>query len=152
MIYFLLDNIRSRFNVGAIFRSAEFFAIDRIILTGFTPLPDSIEVSKTAIGAEKRVDWQYYEDPILAVQDLKQKGFYCLAAEINPRASSLYNFCAQSKRDYLVVLGNEIQGVNPEIEKLMDEVLMIPKCGDLKESLNVEVSAGIFMSYLRQGK
>ncbi|MDD4530461.1 MAG: TrmH family RNA methyltransferase, partial [Candidatus Gracilibacteria bacterium] len=79
--YILLDNIRSLLNVGAIFRTVDGAGFDKVILTGFTPTPPRKEISKTAIGAEQYVDWEYYEDPTEILKELKKQGFKIITVE-----------------------------------------------------------------------
>lgn len=145
----LLENIRSKFNVGSIFRTAEAFAFERVILTGFTPqLPDK-EISKTAIGAENAVAWQYWQNSIDAVKDLKKRGVKIIVAELDPKAIKLPDFQIQKKGECCIVLGNEITGVSKEVLALADTIVEIPMLGTVKESLNVEVSFGILAAWLR---
>ena len=157
--YVLLDNIRSKFNVGSIFRTTEFFNFQKIILTGFTPqLPDK-EIEKTAIGAEKIVPWQYWQKSEEAVLSLKKEGVCIVVAELDEKSFSLKEFTeifskkiniSESKYSGVcIVLGNEINGVSEDILKLADYLVEIPKLGKVKESLNVEVSFGIIAASLK---
>lgn len=139
----LLENIRSKFNVGSVFRTAEFFNFDKVILCGYTKYPPDKEISKTAIGAENVVNWQYYQEASNAIIDLKQLGFKIIAAELTKESISINDYKLKQSEKYCLVLGNEINGVSPAILELSDIKLEIPQKGKIKESLNVEVCFGI---------
>ncbi|MCK9272789.1 TrmH family RNA methyltransferase [Candidatus Gracilibacteria bacterium] len=142
--YLILDSIRSCLNVGAMMRTCDGAGFDKIILTGFTPIPPRKDISKTAIGAEDTVDWEYYDDIIGIVSELKQKGFKIVVLEQNEKSIDLRDFVPKKGEDICIVLGNEIQGVRPEIIKMADYIVEIPMFGK-KQSLNVATSAGILM-------
>ncbi len=154
--YVLLENIRSKFNVGAIFRTAEAFSFEKVILTGFTPqIPDK-EISKTAIGAEEYVKWQYWQNSIDAVKELKSKGIKIVSAEIAENSVKLQDISMDSgilkntnNEGICIVLGNEIIGISKKILDLSDIIVEIPMLGEIKKSLNVEVAFGIIASWIR---
>jgi tRNA G18 (ribose-2'-O)-methylase SpoU len=139
----VLDSIRSAFNVGGIFRSAECFGIDRLILCGYTPLPDHPQVKKAALGTDQRICWSYEDDILSAIKQLKTSGVTCTALETVANAPSVaetpWTFPAA------LVLGNERFGLNPEVISACDGVVRIPLFG-LKNSLNV-VSAFTIAAY-----
>ena len=142
MKYLLLDNIRSLLNVGAIFRTADGAGFDRIILTGFTPTPPRREISKTALGAEHMVDWEYYSDPVAIVDTLRAEGFTIYAIEQDAR-SIRYDTVRDHLHDRIcLIAGNEIGGVSRALLDRADYIVEIPMLG-AKQSLNVATSVGI---------
>ncbi len=144
-----LDNIRSTFNVGAMFRTADGAGISQITLCGITPLPDNPKVSKTALGAELSVPWTYYPNGLNAVKAIQQSGKHLLALEVTPDASSLFEYSPPTDGQPLVlVVGNEVTGIDPEIGRLCEQTIWIPMSG-YKRSLNVSIAFGIAVYYLR---
>ncbi len=141
--YLLFDNIRSLHNVGAIFRTADGARFDRIYLTGITPHPPREEISKTALGAEEWVSWEYYQDPLEIINTLKLQNTQIIALE-QSSTSVDYRALRDMTADVCIVLGNEIGGVSPEILALADTTIEIPMLGR-KQSLNVATAAGICM-------
>jgi tRNA G18 (ribose-2'-O)-methylase SpoU len=145
----LLENIRSLFNVGSIFRTAEFFGFEKVILTGFTPYPPNEKISKTAIGAEKHLNWQYYQDTKTAIEKQKKAGYKIYSIELNKKAVNINTKLFNKDDKICVVLGNEINGVTNETLKKSDKIIQIPKLGKIKESLNVEVCFGIVSAFIQ---
>lgn len=141
--FLLLDNIRSLQNVGALFRTADGAGFDKIYLTGITPTPPRKEISKTALGAELSVSWEWYEDPLDILEELRQQGVHIVALEQSPR-SIPYTEVSLGNRSVCLVLGNEISGVAPEILEYSETVIEIPMLGG-KQSLNVGTAGGICM-------
>jgi 23S rRNA (guanosine2251-2'-O)-methyltransferase len=139
----VLDSIRSAFNVGGIFRTAECFGVERMILCGYTPLPDQPQVKKAALGTDTRLDWRYEEDILAAIKTLRASGVTCYALETVAGAPSIAE--TVFKFPAALVLGNERFGLNSEVIAACDAVLRIPLFG-LKNSLNV-VSAFSIASY-----
>jgi tRNA G18 (ribose-2'-O)-methylase SpoU len=139
----VLDSIRSAFNVGGIFRSAECFGIKELVLCGYTPLPDQPQVAKAALGTEQRVSWRYEEDILKTLANLKAAGITCYALETVAEAPSV------ADTDWVfpaaLVLGNERFGLNPEVIAACDAIVRIPLFGR-KNSLNV-VSAFSIAAY-----
>lgn len=144
----ILDNVRSSYNVGAIFRSASAFSIDHLDLCGFTPTPDQAKVLKTSLGAEKQVSWSYERNALSLIQQKKtERSCSIYSIEASLTATSLLNAMEkQSAQHILLVFGNEIFGVDPEIRRLSDAVLQIPITGD-KKSLNVSTAFAIAVFY-----
>lgn len=138
----LLDNVRSMYNVGAVFRTADAFLIKKIILTGITGRPPHPEITKTALGAEESVDWIYEEDALVSVEKMKEQGWKICVLEQTHNSMSLQEFKPVKGEKYLLVAGNEVKGVNQNIVDIADLVLEIPQQG-VKHSLNVSVSIGI---------
>lgn len=145
----LMDNIRSAWNVGSIFRSADGFGLAHAYLCGITPTPENDAVRKTSLGAEDSVPWSYHKDALKLVKGLKKEGWRILALEEDQRAKQLNHFSASTQRSVLVI-GNEVTGVDPELLDLCDEILYIPMYGD-KKSFNVATAFGI-AAYELNGK
>lgn len=139
----LLDNIRSTFNVGAIFRSADGVGIKKIHLCGITPSPSNIKLHKTALGAENTVPYQTHPNSIDLTKDLKNRGYTIWAIEKTDISQSILDFeISQQSKPTLLIMGNEITGVDPDLLKICDAHLHIPMLG-LKNSLNVAIAFGI---------
>lgn len=141
------DNVRSMHNIGSLFRTADAFLFDRIILAGISGCPPHPEITKTALGAEESVNWEYASDAIECVLTLKKEGWLICSLEQTHNSLPLQEFIPfQEKvsRGYVIVVGNEVEGVDQKIIDMSDIILEIPQCG-VKHSLNVSVSAGIAM-------
>jgi tRNA G18 (ribose-2'-O)-methylase SpoU len=143
LIFALLDNIRSLYNVGSIFRSSDGVRLGRLFLTGFTPFPPRKEIDKTALGATQTVPWSYYRDPLEPVAELKTAGVKICALEITDGGRPYYNVTAADFPLCLVV-GNEITGVSKPLLDAADFAVEIPMVGH-KQSLNVAVAYGIVL-------
>jgi tRNA G18 (ribose-2'-O)-methylase SpoU len=140
----ILDNIRSQNNTGSVFRTADAFRAEAIYLCGITATPPHREIQKTALGATESVEWKYYAQTEIAVQELKQKGYSILAVEQTDASISLDNYKPDINAKYALIFGNEVKGVQQEIAELADICIEIPQKGT-KHSLNISVSAGIVM-------
>lgn len=138
----VLENLRSGLNVGSIFRSADAFALEKVLLCGYTAQPPHREILKTALGSTESVAWQSYPDAPSAIQALKAAGYEVWAVEQTTQKTWLQDFIPETGRRYAFVLGNEVEGVENETLALCDGVLEIPQFGT-KHSLNVAVAAGI---------
>ena len=138
----LLDNVRSMYNVGAVFRTADAFLLDEVILGGITGCPPHPEISKTALGAEESVRWQHVENSVLMANKMQAEGWKICVLEQAHNSISLQDFTPEKEEKYLLVAGNEVTGVDQKIVDLADVVLEIPQYG-VKHSLNVSVSVGI---------
>ncbi len=140
----LLDSIRSMQNVGAIFRNADWAWFEKVILTWTTPTPPRNDISKTALGAETFIDWEYYQNPFEILEILRKKGYSIISVELDDR-SIVYSELFNRQNDKVVlVMGNEVSGVNKTILDISDEIVIIPMRWK-KESLNVSVAAWIVM-------
>ncbi len=146
----VLDNIRSMHNVGSVFRTADAFRLEGLYLCGISACPPQAEIHKTALGAEDSVDWQYYQETELALQELKAKGYELYALEQAEHSLSLPEFTAKTDKKYALVLGNEVHGVQQSVINLCDACLEIPQFGT-KHSLNVSVASGIAIWQMVQG-
>ncbi len=145
----LLDNIRSTSNVGSMFRAADGAGLHRLHLCGITPTPENPKVAKTALGAEKSIHWSYGRNSIFAAQELKCRGFKVLSLEASPQAQSIFELDPSLiEGPILLVVGNEINGVDPDLLVISDQVVWIPMQGQ-KESLNVALAFGVAAYTLR---
>lgn len=140
----ILDDVRSLYNVGSVFRTSDAFRIERIILCGITATPDNslVEIHKTALGAEESVEWIYSNDCVSVVKELNDKGYVTIAVEQVEGSQKLNDFKVESGCSYALVLGNEVKGVNQEVVDNCRLSLEIPQYGT-KHSLNVSVTAGL---------
>lgn len=139
-IYLILDNLRSSFNVGAIFRSAECFGISEICLCGYTPLPYSSKVQTTSMGTAELVKWKHFEKTEEAIDYFREKGCRIFAVETAEKASLLSEVKFKDKSAF--IMGNEALGISEDILALADEVVKIELMG-WKNSLNVGVTTAI---------
>ena len=142
-ITIILDNVRSALNVGSIFRTADAFLIENIILCGITINPPHKAIRKVALGATDSVNWQFEQETTDAVIKLKKKGYYILGVEQADKASQLNNFNL-IKTPIAIIMGNEVHGVSQSVIEMCDEVIEIPQFGT-KQSLNVSITAGIII-------
>jgi len=154
----VLDNLRSAHNVGSIFRSAEAFDVSRIILTGISPYPTAPDdtrlphiraraeaaIAKTALGAEKSVPFEYQKSPAVVADKYRQAGYKLYALELTNKAVNIRTF--KPRFPSLLVVGNELSGVNQTLIDGADEVLQIPTAG--RKSLNVAVATSIALYQL----
>lgn len=147
-ILLILDNIRSRENVGSIFRTADAAGVSKIYLCGITPTPPHEKISKTALGAETYVPWEYFRQTSRCLSELKAKSekLKIVALEQTRESQNIFKF--KPKYPIALILGNEVKGLPPSILKKCDKKLFIPMFGK-KESLNVAVAAGIALYAFR---
>ena len=140
----VLDNIRSCNNIGSIFRTSDALLIERIYLCGITATPPNKEIHKTALDAEKSVEWNYFEKTEDAVSELKKSGYKVYAIEQVEKSIMLNDFNPGENEKIAVVFGNEVKGVQQKIVNICDGSIEIPQYGT-KHSFNVSVSAGIIL-------
>lgn len=140
----VLDNVRSLYNVGSVFRTSDAFRLQGICLCGITARPPHIEIHKTALGAEDSVAWRYYEDTLECVDNLRKEGYTILSIEQCEGSTLLPNLQIDSTKRYAVVMGNEVKGVQQEVVDNSDGCIEIPQYGT-KHSMNVSVTAGIII-------
>lgn len=138
----LLDNIRSTWNVGAMFRSADGAGLRHLYLCGYTATPEHPKVGKTALGAEQALTWSHHPNGVDLAQTLRAEGKRLVALEGGARAEPIFHLKAWDATPVVLVIGNEIAGVDPSILDLCDQVVSIPMWG-VKESLNAAVAFGI---------
>ncbi len=148
MFYVVAHNIRSLFNVGSLFRTADAFSVSKIYLTGYTPTPElfkhKVKISKTALGAEEFVPWEHKISPVRLVKELKLKHpkIQVVALENNIKGKTIKLNKFKPKFPLVLILGEEVGGVEKALLKLCDRVVEIPMFGQ-KESLNVSVAFGV---------
>ena len=140
----IADNVRSMHNVGSIFRTSDAFLVEKIYLCGITPTPPHREIQKTALGATESVDWQYAENTLEVVNQLKKEGWTILALEQTTNSVMLDELKIEKGEKIAIVLGNEVEGVNQEVINLCHKAVEIPQFGT-KHSFNVSVSCGIML-------
>ena len=143
-IVVVLDDVRSLYNVGSVFRTGDAFRIEAVYLCGITACPPNAEIHKTALGGEDSVEWHYFSTAQEAVAHLHEKGYFVYAIEQVEGSTSLQNLKPATDLHYAVVFGNEVKGVHQEVVDLCDGCLEIPQFGT-KHSMNVSVTAGIIM-------
>ena len=144
MLSALLDNVRSAWNVGSIFRTADGLGLSRLYLCGITPTPSNKSVRKTSLGAEENIAWEHSFNALETSKKLKGEGCRLFALEQDERAISIGDLRGSIKNDHstILVLGNEVVGVDPELLDLCDQIIHIPMHG-VKSSFNVEVAFAI---------
>lgn len=140
----VLDNIRSMHNVGAVFRTADAFLVQKIILCGITPCPPHREIHKAALGATESVDWVHYTSVKEAVLDLKTQKYEVIGIEQTTDSVPIADYNISTEKKYALVLGNEVEGVSDEVLHHCDALVELPQHGT-KHSLNVSVCGGIVM-------
>jgi len=138
----VLDDVRSMYNVGSLFRTADAFRVRELCLCGITCKPPSVEIHKTALGAEESVAWRYFATALEAVETLKREGCRVFAVEQVEHSTKLQRFFPDETANFAIVLGNEVKGVHQEVVDVCDGCLEIPQSGT-KHSMNVSVAAGI---------
>lgn len=167
-IILLLPNIRSTFNVGSIFRTADGFGVKKIILSGYTPYPNlnlvgkddsrlphikekiTKQISKTALGAETIIDFDYLPSP--PIEKLKERGYFIIGLEQEPGSTMLPDFSLSSGYEKIaLIVGEEVNGLTPKELALCDQIVEIPMVGQ-KESFNVSVAVGICLYGLNYQK
>ncbi|MDP3800410.1 MAG: TrmH family RNA methyltransferase [bacterium] len=141
-LFLILHNIRSAYNVGAIFRTADAVGVSKIYIGGYTPTPENPKVAKTSLGAENSVEWEKYFNTWKLVEELKSKQIKVVALEQSKNSRDYRQF--KSKFPLAVVVGNEVKGLSSNILKRVDSTWHIPMRGK-KESLNVMVATGVFL-------
>jgi len=140
----VLDNVRSMHNVGSVFRTADGFALEKVILCGITAQPPHREIEKTALGATQSVDWVHYTDTVSAVDDLRASGYEIVAIEQAQNSTMLNTFKPDVTKKYALIFGNEVDGVSEDVMAKIDECIEIPQFGT-KHSFNIVISAGIVL-------
>lgn len=155
----ITNNIRSAHNVGSLLRTADAAGVEKVIFTGITPYPKRAgdtrlphiaegahkQISKTALGAEATVKWEYFADIAEAINVLKRQNYQIVALEQAPNSTPLFNW--QPKFPVALIIGHEVTGVEKSVLELCDQIVEIPQYGS-KESLNVSVAAGVALYHL----
>ncbi len=148
----VLDDVRSLYNVGSVFRCGDAFRVEGVYLCGITACPPNAEIHKTALGGEDSVDWQYFENTEDAVRALHDMGFFVWSVEQVEHSTKLQHLGdvlseqtsdpTSAHQGYAIILGNEVKGVKQSVVDMGDGCLEIPQFGT-KHSLNVSTTAGI---------
>ncbi|MEJ7609105.1 MAG: RNA methyltransferase [Bryobacteraceae bacterium] len=138
----LLENVRSAFNVGAIFRTADAAKIERMILTGITSTPPHKGIIKTALGAENTVAWEHCDSSLDSALILRARGYEIAAIETSLHAVDIFDWVPRFP--VCIAFGNEVDGVSPELAEFCDTHVRIPMLG-LKHSLNVGTAGGVVL-------
>lgn len=150
-VHLVVDNVRSAFNVGSIFRSADGAGVTHLYLCGFTPTPEHPRVAKTSLGAEALLAWSAHANALAVVKELQAGGATIWALERNERSSSLWDTPLPqeigAERPLVLVAGSEVTGVDPAIMRIADAVVELPMRGN-KQSLNVAVACGVALTVL----
>ncbi|MCS7296735.1 MAG: RNA methyltransferase [Bacteroidia bacterium] len=142
-IRLLLDNVRSRYNVGSLLRSADAFRVEKVYLGGYTPVPPHPEIYRSALGAEESVVWEAIAHPLPLLRQLKEEGWKLLALEHTDQSISLWEV-EWRPPPWLLIVGNELTGIQETLLEQCDMIIEIPQFGT-KHSLNVAVAGGIFL-------
>ena len=140
----VLDNIRSQHNIGSAFRTADAFAVEKIVLCGISAVPPSAEIRKAALGAEEIVAWEYEPDTLAAVEKLRKEGYIIVSVEQTENSTLLNDFAPKEGLRYALIFGNEVKGVAQEVVDMSHLTIEIPQSGT-KHSLNVSVSIGVVL-------
>lgn len=140
-IIVILDDIRSRHNVGSVFRTSDAFRIKEVVLGGITPTPPLAEIEKTALGATESVSWRHEESLVDYMIELKEMGYCLIGFEQTDQSVSLANTAIEDQKVALI-FGNEVKGISDEVLRYCDYIVEIPQFGT-KHSLNISVSVGI---------
>lgn len=138
----VLENVRSAYNVGSVFRTADAFLLEAIYICGYTAFPPHKEIRKTALGAEETVAWRHFRQISDAIADLRDQGYQIFSAEQAEHSIPLQQFGKHEK--VAVIFGNEVTGVEQSTIQLCDGCIEIPQLG-MKHSLNVSVAAGVVL-------
>lgn len=140
----VLDNVRSLYNVGSVFRTCDAFRVEKLCLCGITAQPPHIEIHKTALGAEESVDWSYFKDTMDCVKWLKENDYTIMSIEQCEGSTMLNELKLDSSKRYAVIMGNEVKGVQQQVIDASDGCIEIPQFGT-KHSMNVSVTTGMII-------
>jgi len=140
----VLDNIRSLNNIGSVFRTSDAFLIEKIYLCGITATPPHKDIHKTALGSTETVAWEYVENTLELIQQLKSENVIVASIEQAENATMLNDFQPKANQKYALVFGNEVKGVSQPVVSASDMILEIPQFGT-KHSLNISVSCGVVL-------
>lgn len=143
-IIIVLENIRSAYNVGSVFRTADAFLIEAIYIIGYSAKPPHKEIKKTALGAEETVEWKYFKTTAEAIDELKSKNYKVFAVEQAMNSIPLQQIEFKNDEKPAVVFGNEVTGVEQSTIHLCDGCIEIPQLG-MKHSLNIATAAGVVL-------
>lgn len=140
----VLENVRSAYNVGSLFRTADAFLLEALYLVGYTAFPPHKEIRKTALGAEETVTWKHFKKTPEAIEEIRSRGFSIYAVEQASHSKMLQDIEATNDRKIAVIFGNEVSGVQEETIAACDGCIEIPQLG-MKHSLNIATAAGVVL-------
>jgi tRNA G18 (ribose-2'-O)-methylase SpoU len=143
-IIVVLENIRSAYNVGSVFRTGDAFLVEAIYIIGYSAKPPHKEIKKTALGAEETVSWKYFKTSAEAIAELKVNGYKIFSVEQTEGSTYLQNIKHKKGEKLAVVFGNEVTGVEQSTIHLCDGCIEIPQLG-MKHSLNIATAAGVVL-------
>ena len=143
-VILILDNVRSMNNTGSAFRTSDAFRIEKLYLCGITATPPNKEIHKTALGATESVDWEYREDTLSLIKELKSKGYTICSIEQAEGSTNLGDYSLVEDEKLVLIFGNEVKGVQQEVVDNSDLCIEIPQYGT-KHSFNISVSRGIVL-------
>jgi 23S rRNA (guanosine2251-2'-O)-methyltransferase len=146
----VLENIRSAYNVGSVFRTSDAFLIEAIYITGYSAKPPHKEIKKTALGAEETVTWKYFKTATEAIAELREQHFIVYAVEQAENSIELQNLDFTLSQKIAVVFGNEVTGVEQSTIHICDGCIEIPQLG-MKHSLNIATAAGVVLWEIVRG-
>ena len=138
----VLENIRSAYNVGSVFRTADAFLLEAVYLTGYTAFPPHKEIKKTALGAEETVAWKHFTNAQDAIDELRKNGYKIFAVEQVTGSLTLEKSVFDAHEKIALILGNEVTGVEQSTIEMCDGCIEIPQLG-MKHSLNISTAAGV---------
>jgi 23S rRNA (guanosine2251-2'-O)-methyltransferase len=143
-IIVVLENIRSAYNVGSVFRTSDAFLVEAIYITGYSAKPPHKEIKKTALGAEDSVSWTHFANATEAIADLREKNYKVYAIEQVENSTHLHDLAWETYEPIAIVFGNEVTGVEQTTIGLCDGCVEIPQLG-MKHSLNIATAAGVVL-------
>jgi 23S rRNA (guanosine2251-2'-O)-methyltransferase len=143
-IIVVLENIRSAYNVGSVFRTGDAFLIEAVYIIGYSAVPPHKEIKKTALGAEESVNWKHFKTTTEAIEDLRALGYKVFAVEQAEGSTSLEKLEQQPGEKIAVIFGNEVTGVEQTTIAASDGCIEIPQLG-MKHSLNIATAAGVVL-------
>lgn len=147
----VLENIRSAYNVGSVFRTADAFLVEAIYICGYSAKPPHKEIKKTALGAEETVDWKHFNNAAEAIEELKRRNYKVYAAEQAENSLLLQELKFGPDEKLAIVFGNEVTGVEQSTIHQCDGCIEIPQLG-MKHSLNIATAAGVVLWELVRGR
>lgn len=140
----VLENVRSGYNVGSLFRTGDAFLLEAIYICGYSPYPPHKEIRKTALGAEDTVNWKHFKTAAEAVNELKEMGYRVFAVEQTEQSIPLQEAAFDPREKIAVIFGNEVTGVEQSTISLCEGTIEIPQWG-MKHSLNIATAAGVVL-------
>lgn len=143
-VIIVLENIRSAYNIGSVFRTADAFLVEAIYIIGYSAIPPHKEIKKTALGAEESVEWEHFTTTAFAIEELRKKRYNIYAVEQAEGSYKLNAIGFEANEKIAVIFGNEVTGVEQSTIHLCDGCLEIPQLG-MKHSLNIATAVGVVL-------